>query len=79
MAGASRPMKYPYTFTSKIVQFPWKYYFTNNWPFRYFIYGSIITFPLILWIDRKVNSPAAIAAHRERLRIEAEKEREHGA
>jgi len=78
MAGAAdRPMKYPYTFTAKIAQFPYKYYWKNNWPFRYFFYGVVVTFPFIYWIDRKVNSPSAVAAHRERLRKEALEEHHH--
>lgn len=41
-----RPMKYPYTFTAKIVQFPWKFYFQNQWVFRYWAFAFVVSLPL---------------------------------
>ncbi|RZC37181.1 uncharacterized protein BDFB_007715, partial [Asbolus verrucosus] len=36
-----RPMKFPYTFSAKIAQFPLKYYIKNQWIWRY--YGLALT------------------------------------
>lgn len=41
-----RPMKYPYTFSAKIAQFPYKFYWKNSWLARYWIYGMVVSFPL---------------------------------
>lgn len=41
-----RPMKFPYTFTAKFVQFPWKYYIKNQWIYRYYGISLILCLPL---------------------------------
>ncbi|XP_018580283.1 uncharacterized protein LOC108917946 [Anoplophora glabripennis] len=56
--GPSRPMKYPYTFSAKIAQFPYKFYFQNNTIFRYYCYGVIAAVPVFVYISRLSNSPA---------------------
>lgn len=33
----ARPMKFPYTISAKIAQFPWKFYVSNNWIYRYYL------------------------------------------
>lgn len=48
-----RPMKYPYTYTAKLAQFPYKYYFKHSWYFRYWTYSLALTFPLIVFIHNK--------------------------
>lgn len=50
---STRPMKYPYTFTAKIVQFPYGYYFKYSWVYRYYLYGVIVSFPVFVYIHRK--------------------------
>lgn len=49
-AGASgkisRPMKYPYTFTAKVVQFPWKFYFTRQWIWKYYAISVLVCIPV---------------------------------
>ena len=51
--GPSRPMKYPYTFSAKIAQFPYKFYWNNNWMFRYYPYGVLAALPVFVYISRK--------------------------
>lgn len=47
-----RPMKYPYTFSAKIAQFPYKFYWNNSWFYRYYVFGIILTTPLIYKIHK---------------------------
>lgn len=51
-AKVGRPMKYPYTFTAKLVQFPWKFYLTKNWLYKYYAVALIVTFPVF----KKIHS-----------------------
>jgi hypothetical protein len=30
-----RPLPYPYTTGAQLMQFPWKFYYKNNWLFRF--------------------------------------------
>lgn len=48
-----RPMKYPYTYTAKLAQFPWKFYILNNWVFRYYLIGVVLSMPVFLYLERK--------------------------
>lgn len=48
----SRPMKFPYTFSAKIAQFPFKYYYKNNWMFRYYWYGVIGSIPVFAYFQK---------------------------
>lgn len=45
-AEAGRPMKYPYTFSAKIAQFPYKFYLKNSWLARYWLIGMAASLPL---------------------------------
>lgn len=47
-----RPMKYPYTYSAKIAQFPYKFYWTNSWLARYWVYGVIVSLPLFYKIHK---------------------------
>lgn len=51
-AKVGRPMKYPYTYTAKIAQFPYKHYFKHSWLARYWIYSIIICTPLFYSIQK---------------------------
>uniref|UniRef100_A0A6M2E1N1 Putative conserved plasma membrane protein n=1 Tax=Amblyomma tuberculatum TaxID=48802 RepID=A0A6M2E1N1_9ACAR len=77
--ATSRRMKYPYTMTAKIVQFPYKFHWQNFWLVRYYFCGGLVIYFvfMVLPIHRAVNSPAAVAAHKERMRKQAEEERQH--
>jgi len=50
--GSFRPMKYPYTLTGKIAQFPYKYYFQHSWLFKYMIFGALATLPVFYQIQK---------------------------
>ncbi|KAJ8959879.1 hypothetical protein NQ318_011615 [Aromia moschata] len=54
----SRPMKFPYTFTAKVVQFPFKFYFKNNWIYRYYCFAFVACLPVFLYIQRLSNTPS---------------------
>lgn len=45
-APKGRPMKFPYTFSAKLAQFPYKYYFKNQWGFRYYIFAIVACIPV---------------------------------
>uniref|UniRef100_A0A1E1WYR7 Putative secreted protein n=1 Tax=Amblyomma aureolatum TaxID=187763 RepID=A0A1E1WYR7_9ACAR len=72
--ATGRRMKYPYTLTAKIAQFPYKFHFKNFWFIRYYLCGGFVVyfFFMVVPIHRAVNSPAAVAAHRELMRKQAE-------
>jgi len=52
-----RTMKYPYTLTAQIKQFPYKWMFKNQWIFRYWIYGCVVSLPVFWKISKMANSP----------------------
>ncbi|KAF0290961.1 hypothetical protein FJT64_010873 [Amphibalanus amphitrite] len=57
---SGRPMKYPYTLSAKIAQFPWGLYWKNAWVFRYGAFASAITFPIFVMIQNAVYSPSNV-------------------
>lgn len=42
----ARHMKYPYTLGAKIAQFPYKFYFKNNWIIRYYAFSLVLCIPI---------------------------------
>lgn len=48
----ARPMKYPYTFTAKIAQFPLKFHVQNNWIWKYYLIALGVSIPIFYKIDR---------------------------
>ncbi|CAH1990143.1 unnamed protein product [Acanthoscelides obtectus] len=48
----ARPMKFPYTFSAKIAQFPYRYYFKNQWIFHYYVYAVGLCIPIFMYISR---------------------------
>lgn len=48
----ARPMKYPYTFSAKIAQFPIKYYFQNQWIWRYYFFSLVVCAPVFYSISK---------------------------
>lgn len=53
--GASapgRPMKFPYTLSAKIAQFPFKHYFNNQWIWRYGAISCLICLPIFYKISK---------------------------
>lgn len=43
---SSRRMKFPYTFSAKLVQFPFKFYWNRNPPFKYYIIAIFCSTPV---------------------------------
>lgn len=69
-ADNSRQMKFPYTFSAKIAQFPIKFYINNNWLWKYYLYGFLVSIPIFYKIHQMSNSPGNI----EKWRLIKEKE-----
>ncbi len=57
--GQGPPMIVPLTQLAAVSQMPFRYEMKQSWFWRYWVYSWILTMPLWIWIDRKVNSPAA--------------------
>ncbi|XP_055907733.1 uncharacterized protein LOC129942714 [Eupeodes corollae] len=69
---AGRPMKFPYTFSAKIAQFPFKFYVQNQWVWKYYLIGLAVSFPVFYKIHKLANSPENVAAHAAAKKKEAE-------
>lgn len=67
-----RPMKFPYTFSAKIAQFPLKYYIKNQWIWRYYFIALGLSLPVFYKLDRMANSPGNVAKWAESKRKEHE-------
>lgn len=48
----ARPMKYPYTYSAKLAQFPYKFHINNQWFYRYYIFGFAATIPVFLYFQK---------------------------
>jgi hypothetical protein len=48
----ARPMKFPYTFSAKVAQFPLKFHIKNNWIWRYYLIAVGVSIPIFYKIDR---------------------------
>ncbi|KAH8348929.1 hypothetical protein KR084_012501 [Drosophila pseudotakahashii] len=49
---AGRPMRYPYTFSAKIAQFPIKHYIKNQWIWRYYFIAAVACVPVFYKISK---------------------------
>ncbi|VEN36646.1 unnamed protein product [Callosobruchus maculatus] len=67
----SRPMKFPYTFSAKLAQFPWKFYFQNQWIWKYYAVAVVCCIPIFKSISNLANSPENVAKWAEIRRKEA--------
>lgn len=47
-----RPMKFPYTYSAKIAQFPFKFYVQNQWIWKYWMVGILVTLPVFYKINK---------------------------
>lgn len=45
-------MKFPYTFSAKVAQFPYKMYFTQQWIWKYYAISVVLTIPLFYKIQK---------------------------
>lgn len=68
-------MVYPYSWSAKIAHFNFKYEWKMSWTFRYGIYGMMVVFPMVWYLDSCINSPAAKSAYLKAKK--AQKEKEH--
>jgi hypothetical protein len=48
-----QPLIYPYSWTAKVIQFDWLYMYKNAWFPRYWLYATIVCYPLWVWIHFK--------------------------
>ncbi|XP_071447326.1 uncharacterized protein roh [Hetaerina americana] len=54
---ADRRMKFPYTFSAKIAQFPLRWHIQNQWIWRYYFVSLVLCTPVFYSISRLANSP----------------------
>lgn len=54
-AEITRPMKYPYTFSAKVAQFPFKHYIKNQWIWRYYLVAVGCCIPVFYKISKLGN------------------------
>ncbi|XP_047114458.1 uncharacterized protein LOC124794837 [Schistocerca piceifrons] len=67
---SDRRMKFPYTFSAKIAQFPLRFYLKNQWVWRYYFISLVACSPVFIAISRLANSPANKAKWAEMKRKE---------
>lgn len=60
-APPARPMKFPYTWSARIAQFPLKFYINNNWIFKYYGFAVLLCVPIFYKIQKLSNSPDNVA------------------
>ena len=53
---AGRPMRYPYSFSAKIAQFPFKHYIKNQWIWIYYFISVAACIPVFYKISKLANS-----------------------
>lgn len=51
-----RPMKFPYTYSAKIAQFPLKFYIQNQWIWKYYVVGLAVSLPVFYKIHKLCKS-----------------------
>lgn len=51
----SRKMIFPYTFTAKFVQFPYKMHFKHHWMFPWFVGACLLISPMFYQIQKAGN------------------------
>ncbi|XP_046402505.1 uncharacterized protein LOC124168352 [Ischnura elegans] len=54
---ADRRMKFPYTFSAKIAQFPLRWHIQNQWIWRYYFISVAACIPVFYSISKLANSP----------------------
>lgn len=67
--GPPRPMKYPYTFTAKCMQFPYRYYIEKNWIFKYYFMSIILCVPIFYKLERLGEYKWLLSGRRKTLLI----------
>lgn len=72
MSDKGRAMVYPYTLSAKFAQFPYKFYFTNNWVWKYWAVGVLLSIPVFAKIQALSYSPENVKKYEETKRLERE-------
>lgn len=67
-----RPMKYAYTMSAKIAQFPFRFYVNNCWMFRYYLIGVAVSMPIFYKIQKLSYNPDNVKKWEEIRRLERE-------
>lgn len=52
-----QPLIYPWSYTANVVQQDWIFFLKQCWWPRYWLYASIICYPLWIYIDMKGEMP----------------------
>ncbi|XP_043271493.1 uncharacterized protein roh [Venturia canescens] len=65
MNPVDRRMKYPYTYTAKLMSFPFAHYYKHAWVAKYFVFGFLLTLPVMAKITTAVNNPENVAKWKE--------------
>ncbi|KFB36672.1 AGAP000669-PA-like protein [Anopheles sinensis] len=58
MEQAKRRMKFPYTLSAKVVQFPTQHYLKTQWIWRYYFVAFGMSIPLFYKLHQLANDPA---------------------
>jgi hypothetical protein len=64
-------MKFLYTFSAKVAQFPFKYYVQNHWIWRYWMFGIALTVLFFYKIHKLANSLENVSKWAEKRRQKA--------
>lgn len=51
----SRKMVFPYTFTAKVIQFPYKLHFKQHWMYPWFVGAIFVMSPIFYQIQKAGN------------------------
>lgn len=56
---SGRPMKYPYTLSAKIAQFPFMRYYNHprGWILKYWVAATVICMPFFYYVQKLSYSP----------------------
>ena len=68
----TRKMIFPYTFTAKVVQFPFKLHFKNHWMFPWFLGAAVLVSPLFYQIQKFATCEANVKIWAEKRRLDEE-------
>ncbi|XP_025416399.1 uncharacterized protein LOC112687728 [Sipha flava] len=71
----SRKMIFPYTFTAKVVQFPFKLHFKHHWMFPWLIGSAVLVAPVFYQLQKFANNEANIKMWADKRRKEEEHHR----
>lgn len=74
-----KQMKFPYTFSAKIAQFPYRHYIKNQWIWKYYFIAFVCCIPIFYKISQLSNSPDNVQKWNELKEKRKQEELEHAA